>query len=892
MTTIANSLDAIAKVTAAIGTAQTLPAIFDAALDGLREAFGVERASILLFDDDGVMRFKAWRGLSPEYRAATEGHTPWAFGQAAPPPVVVPNVRTDAALARFASVFERERIDALAFFPLISARGVIGKFMLYRSEAGVFSADQVNAGNTIGYVLGFAVERTQRIDDAQREHGRVLFALDAASMGTWEWDISAQRVRWSDNLERIHGLPPGTFTGGFESYEREIHPDDRPRVLSSLQRAIGEDVPHDVEYRVVAPDGTVRWVQGRGRVERDDAGTPVRMTGVCMDISERRRVEEENQRLYAHAQQLLADEESLRARLTTLTDGSFRLLTSLNAKSVVGEVLALAEQVVTADAYALWQRRNDEWTVAGSRGLGDAFVAARVPYDRGRMKWDEPVIFANLSEADLQSDRMRAHSEEGIAALVAIPLAVRGEPTGSVTFYYRRPHQPSELELRVAVALGHLAVAAISNAELYEQQQALRHAAEAAQLRSTFLAEASAHLSSLDYEANLREVAQLAVPRLCDWCAVDLRADEGSLKRVTIAHVDPAKVALDEELQRRYPVDLTQPRGIGQVLRTGEPELYAQISDGMLAPVAVDAEHLRTLRVVGMRSAMLVPLAAGDRVFGVMSFVICDDRRPPYNEADLALVSELGRRAAFAIENARLYAEAQHANRLKDEFLATLSHELRTPLNVIAGRARMIAHVSDVAQAREFAGIIDRNSTTLARLVDDLLDVSRMTIGQVTLERQPVDLAAVLSAAIQSVQSAAEAKNVSLASAMDGDGALVGDAVRIQQIAWNLLTNAVKFTPAGGRVGVTASCSDGTVSLIVRDSGRGIAPEMLPRVFDMFWQAEPLAERPHGGLGLGLSIVRKLAELHGGSVRADSDGVGKGATFTVVLPRTSAPPAA
>jgi len=876
-------LDAVARLTTAMNSARTLSDVYDAALDGLRDAFSVDRASILLFDGDGVMRFQAWRGLSDEYRAAVEGHTPWTLGQAAPAPVVVNEVATDRALAAYLPVFQREHIASLAFFPLVSDRGVIGKFMLYR-RSGQFPPDQISAAHTIGFVLGYAVERTSRLLDAQRERTRILYTLDAANMGTWQWDLRTQEVVWSDNLERIHGLPPGSFTGGFDSYEREIHPEDRERVFASIQRALREDVPHDVEYRIVAPGGTVRWVHGRGRVERDEHGQPTSMSGVCMDISARRRVEDDNQRLHADTQRLLAREESLRGRLTTLTDGSFRLLTSLTAATVVTEVLNLARQVVPADAYAVWQRNDDEWTVAGSHGLSDAFVSVTLPYDRSRVPFNEPIVALDLSNPEL-STRSTAYQAEGIRSLISIPLAVRGVPSGSIVFYFKHRHEPSDVEVRVAIALGQLAAAAISNAEMYEEQGRLRRAAEAAQVRAQFLAEASARLSSLDYEDNLRMIAQLAVSRLCDWCTVDLLKGD-DLQRVTIAHVDPQKVAVAEDVNRRYPVDLSPPGGVGEVLRTGRAELYAHITDDMLGASARDPQHLRILRDVGVTSAMLVPLAIGTRVFGVLSFISSREDRH-FDEEDLAVASELGRRAAFAVENARLYTETQRANRLKDEFLATLSHELRTPLNVIAGRAHILAAAAESDQVRSVATVIDRNSATLTRLVDDLLDVSRMTIGQVRLDRQVVALAPIVTAAVQAVQAAADAKNIVVSCTVEPAATVVGDAIRLQQVAWNLLTNAVKFTPEGGRISVHGKATDDQVLLIVRDSGQGLTRDQARHVFDMFWQSEPLPSRRHSGLGLGLSIVRKLAELHGGSVSATSAGPGLGSTFSVSLPKAT-----
>jgi signal transduction histidine kinase len=246
---------------------------------------------------------------------------------------------------------------------------------------------------------------------------------------------------------------------------------------------------------------------------------------------------------------------------------------------------------------------------------------------------------------------------------------------------------------------------------------------------------------------------------------------------------------------------------------------------------------------------------------------------------------DISARNGIEIDNARLYKEAREANRLKDEFLATVSHELRTPLNVILGRTRMILGAGDLETALENAEIVERNGAALARLVDDLLDMSRMNVGLIALERQPMHLVPVIESSILAVQPAVEAKRIALTIDAQPDlPPFTGDPTRIQQVVWNLLTNAVKFTPADGQIRIETRLSDGHITLSVSDSGQGIAPDALPRVFDPFWQGEPTASRQHGGLGLGLSIVRRLVDLHGGDVRADSDGPGRGATFTITLP--------
>jgi signal transduction histidine kinase len=262
--------------------------------------------------------------------------------------------------------------------------------------------------------------------------------------------------------------------------------------------------------------------------------------------------------------------------------------------------------------------------------------------------------------------------------------------------------------------------------------------------------------------------------------------------------------------------------------------------------------------------------------------------------AGTVLILALALASAAVDERARLFAreqqarrEAEAANRLKDEFLATLSHELRTPLNVIIGRAQMLRMVaSDAAKVEQSADTITRNGEALRRLVEDLLDVSRVTVGGVQLEWQPVDLPALLDTAIAGVQPGAEAKGVRITTSAPAHvPRVMGDPTRLQQVIWNLVTNAVKFTPPTGQVRAEIRYDDPNVVLTVTDTGQGIDPAFLPHVFDMFRQGEQVRRaHAYGGLGIGLSIVKRLVELHGGTVTAASAGPGKGATFTVVLP--------
>jgi CheY-like chemotaxis protein/anti-sigma regulatory factor (Ser/Thr protein kinase) len=232
------------------------------------------------------------------------------------------------------------------------------------------------------------------------------------------------------------------------------------------------------------------------------------------------------------------------------------------------------------------------------------------------------------------------------------------------------------------------------------------------------------------------------------------------------------------------------------------------------------------------------------------------------------------------------------ADRAKDEFLASLSHELRTPLNTVLGWLTMLRTGSmREAQRAHALAVIDRNARLLAQLIEDLLDVSRIVMGKIRLVRQPLAITPIVGTVLESIRPAAEAKGVALQARIAPDaGPICGDSARIQQIVWNLLSNAVKFTPAGGRVSLELTRDEGCIQLCVRDTGVGIPPQFLPHVFERFRQADSSTTRAHGGMGLGLAIVRDLVELHGGSIEARSGGIDRGATFVVrfpVLPASS-----
>jgi signal transduction histidine kinase len=284
---------------------------------------------------------------------------------------------------------------------------------------------------------------------------------------------------------------------------------------------------------------------------------------------------------------------------------------------------------------------------------------------------------------------------------------------------------------------------------------------------------------------------------------------------------------------------------------------------------------------------MVVPLFVRGRVVGAVSFVSAESGRR-YGPTDLAFAQELARRAGTAIEHAFAFRDSREANRVKDEFLAVVSHELRTPLNAILGWATLMRTHRAPDEDRALR-TIERNARSLARLVDDVLDVSRIASGKLELDVKKLDLAAVLKECLEVTAPAARAKEIVVESSIEVDPCpLEGDAERLRQILWNLLSNAVKFTPNGGRIAVVLARRGGCVDVSVSDTGKGIPPELLPHVFERFRQGDSSAARAHGGLGLGLAIARQLAEFHGGTSRAESAGAGKGARFTLTLPMRAA----
>lgn len=402
-----------------------------------------------------------------------------------------------------------------------------------------------------------------------------------------------------------------------------------------------------------------------------------------------------------------------------------------------------------------------------------------------------------------------------------------------------------------------------------------------------FIAEASRILaSSLDYETTLSNVAQLAVPQLADWCVVHMVEEDNQPQQLAAAHTDQTKLQLLREINKRYPAGLETAHGYRRVVQTGKPELIPEITDAQLAEVARDEEHLKMLFALGLKSTLCVPLIARNRTLGAITFATAESGRI-YNSSDLALAENLAHRAAIAVDNARLYQEAQRANRTKEEFLATLSHELRTPLTPIIGWVHMIRGrmLKDEDFDRGLA-VIEKSSQSLTRLINDLLDMSAILSGKIRLEKIPVALGAIVKEAVETIRPTAESRQIKLEVSIWEDEVMVnGDRTRLIQVFWNILANAVKFSGDKSTIRVVSEANEREARVLIEDEGHGITSEFLPFVFERFRQADSSKTRLYGGLGIGLALVKSFIETHGGRVRAESAGTERGAAFTVSLPR-------
>jgi PAS domain S-box-containing protein len=677
-------------------------------------------------------------------------------------------------------------------------------------------------GNVIGSVLVFRdITARRRMEAALREsEERLRLLADSIPQLAWMARPDGHIFWYNRRWYEYTGSTPEQMEGW--GWQSVHDPDVLPAVLEQWKASIASGEPFDMVFPLRGADGEFRSFLTRIQPLKNADGSVLYWFGTNTDVTELRQAREA----------LAASEE----RFRQLAD-------------------AMPQIVWTARPDGNIDYLNRRWTEF--TGLADTV---------GNEAWSQIVHPDELQPAN---ERWRASVETGNPFETEIRLFDRERQS-------YRWHLIRTVPVRNAS--GGVDRWYGTSSDIHEQKRAEQTA--------RFLADASAALAVLvDFHSTLQKVAGLAVPYFADWAAIDVVEADATLCRVAVAHVDPAKVELAHEVYRRFPPDPSSDTGVWKVLRSGEPEIVPVITDELLARSIKDEELLGIMRRLGLKSYIAVPLSVRNKTIGVLTFIVAESGHV-YDENDLTVAKDLANRTAIAIENSQLYGELRDADRRKDEFLATLAHELRNPLAPIRNGLQVLRLAgSNGEMLVEARAMMERQLDQLVRLVDDLLDVSRITRNRLELRKERVTLASVVHSAIETsrplIEQFGHTFSVTLTSA---PVCLDADPVRLAQVFSNLLNNSAKYTEPGGKVFLTTEV-DGAEALVkVRDTGLGIPAEALPRIFDMFSQVDRTMDRAQGGLGIGLTLVRRLTEMHGGKVEARSEGPGRGSEFIIRLP--------
>jgi PAS domain S-box-containing protein len=700
----------------------------------------------------------------------------------------------------------------------------------------------VAEGLAISYVTSrFAVKRQAALVAAREQRatadrlnlvlgglGEGITVLDAAGKLVFANELAAA-LCGCESAEEMMRLSARELVERFDMFDLEGNPFSSDRLPS--RRVYAGEAPEPVEIRFrLRNGGPDRYSRVRANALTDDEGKIMFVVNVFNDVTA----------LHWHDAQLTLSREWFHAALRSIGDA----VIATDARGRISLMNSISETLTGfSSAEAL------------GRPLSEVF---RIINEESREAMESPVD--------------RVIREGKIVGLANHTLLLRPDGTEIAVDDSAAPIHGISRELEGVILVFR---------DVNEKR--------AKERRTIFLEGATRQLSSsLDYKATLATVARLAVPLIADWCAVDI-VEDGQTKRLAVAHVDPSKVEWVREVERRYPPDPNAPNGVANILRTGREEMMADIPESLLEAAAQDEEHRRIIKMLELRSYIGVPLLREGKAFGVITLVLAESKRR-YGADDLALALALADRASVAVENARLFrdaeqarSEAVRANRAKDEFLAVLGHELRNPLAPIRAAIELIRRRPGDAHEREH-GVIERQVDHVQRLIDDLLDVSRITRGRVSLTQASVDIAQAIENARELVWPAGKEPDQRVTIDVPKNLCVQGDPLRLAQVFVNLLSNAEKYTKKGGHIWVEGRRAADRIEVRVRDDGMGIGPETLQHVFELFVQEPQAIDRARGGLGLGLAIVQGLVRAHGGTVSALSEGKDRGAEFIVSLP--------
>jgi PAS domain S-box-containing protein len=682
-------------------------------------------------------------------------------------------------------------------------------------------------------------------EELRHSQERLTAALAASGTCAFRWEIESNALTWAGDVERLLGVK-GERLLSRQAFLDVVHSDDRDSVRSGFERSVRDGSPFDMEFRVVGPDGDIRWVIGKARVFPDEDGRPFYMTGACADVTNRKQAEEA----------LRENEQRLRAIVN---------------QAAVGIAIAGLDGRLNA----LNKKFSDILGYTENELIGVSFEHLTAPDDRAATRLAiEQLLGGWVADYALEKRYLRKDgSIVWSRTSVALLKDAAGNPEqfiGIIEDITARKQAESALqeETRILELLNETGKTLASQLELKGLVQAVT--------------DAGTQLSGAKFGAFF-------------YNSVDEKGESYLLYTLSGA----PRAALE---------GLGQPRATPLFAPTFRGEGPIRLDDvqkdpryGMMAP-----HHGMPKGHLPVRSYLAVPVRSGSGA--VLGGLFFGHPEPGvFTERNERVIVGLAAQAGIAIDNAHLYEAAQKAaqereqlltseraaraaaermSEVKDEFLATLSHELRTPLNAILGWAHILR--SRTHEPHEYAKAletIERNARVQTQLIEDLLDMSRIAAGKVRLNVEPLQPASIVKAAVETLQPTAEAKGLIVQTFLDPEaGPISGDPGRLQQVVWNLLSNAIKFTPRQGKVQVVLERAESHIQITVADNGVGIRPEFLPHLFERFRQGDASTTRKFGGLGLGLSIVKSLVELHGGTVTVESAGEGRGTTVSVRLP--------
>ncbi len=796
-----------------------------------------------------------------------------------------------------------ERTNVLSFV-ILAAIGLVAlsstivlSILLTRRLSALFEAEQEerHRAQASAGALAASEERFRRLYDSGMigiGFGNFSGALDDANegflriLGRTREELASGTLRWDE-------LTPPEWRAADEKALRDL-------------KSHGIFRPYEKEY-LRAGGQRVGVLVGGALLP----GAADRFVAFALDVTERKRGEAERADLLRREQDARAAAEAAQRRSSFLARASQVLASSLDYSTTLQSVAALAvpdiadwcfidliveESLRRVAVTSVSPRRPELPRELESANLldADAPVGPANVLRTGQSELMEHVDDDVLASIARNPESYEVLREMGIVSAMTVAIRDSQAVVGIVTLASADSGRRfGRDDLALAEDLAVRAGVAMENARLFDLVRQERTMAEWHEARSSFLARASEVLaSSLDYRTTLVSVARLAVTEVADWCLVDMRETDGTLKSLATEHADPALRSELRALVQQYPPRPETPYGPPNVIRTGNPELASSISEEMLRASAVNETHYEAIAKLGFRSYMCVPIGVRGQLLGTITFVRSLSQRS-YELDDLALAEALAYRASLAIDNAKLYEEAQEAIRARDEFLSVASHELKTPVTTlqlqIQGLLRRLrtGGIPTPEALEERLSTSERQVERLTHLINDLLDISRITGGRLDLRIEPVDFSAVLRDVATRLEESLLRAGCTFAVNAPEPQVGAWDRLRLDQIVTNLVANAMKYG-AGHPIEISLSGTPDTVRLSVADEGIGIAPENQARIFERFERA--VSGRHYGGLGLGLWIVRQIVDALGGVISVESDP-GRGSVFTVDLPRHRAQPA-